>query len=134
MSLIRGSTIPDNSPPAFVMCANDGCGSNAVIRLRGSNLCHAHYIAHFDGEARRYAERNSLKTVDDHRAHCRMLMNKFVSQDKRAWMKNPKSAIAARMAEELMPPVEREPGSDDEPALGIPLDELEQEFADAAQP
>ena len=31
-------------------------------------------------------------------------------------------------------PQEREPGSDDEPALGIPLDELEQEFADAAQP
>ena len=95
------------------------CGTGAVIWIDGGDVCFDHYIELGQKNADRYCNERGLDTTEKKIEHCRGLMRQFVSgaQDKRAWMKNPKSALAARYAAEVRgenPYVPREPGSDDE--------------------
>lgn len=132
----KKSTV-DIPPMPSVECGYIGCKTPALIRLRRTNVCHDHYVAMISLEAKKHAERTGLKAVDDHRAYCRSLMDKFGNVDKREWMKNPKSEIARRFAAEFLkeqqsslkeeqaypkeersnPKRERIPGEDDEMEL-----------------
>ena len=120
MRFEKGTTLPAALPPLFVACAHEGCGVFARVRKNNANLCYGHYIEQGNSEARRYAERHNLQTVDDHRAHCRKLFDQFSNQDMRAWMKNPKSVYAQELADSIRAEkpkkvaIERVPGEDDE--------------------
>lgn len=95
------------------------CGENAICWIRGSNVCHDHYIEIFRKEGKIHAALNNLNTPADHMRYIREVMAK--PKNPRDWMLNPKSQRAADMAAEINSHVmklplyeEREPGSDDE--------------------
>ena len=78
-------------------CAHDGCKQSAILRrrLNGAvvNLCRHHHEFHVSQEARAYAEKLGLMTVEQMRAYCKAMI----------------PLIGRRT-----PEIEREPGQDDE--------------------
>ena len=94
------------------------CGTGAIVWIDGGNVCYEHFISLAQTNAERYCSERGLDTTEKKIQHCRDLMRQFTSgqMDKRAWMKNPKSPLAARYAAEVLEREhkQREPGSDDE--------------------
>lgn len=114
-----GTTIYEKPARPFIECAYIGCGFEALVKSKGLNLCRVHYETQGNKEAAEHAARHGLKTAEDHRRYIRELL-KAPKPHPRAWMDNPKSAIAKRFADEVRmreskPLRERVPGEDDEP-------------------
>ena len=140
ISCVCGWSIASGAPVRpFIQCAYSGCGFEAIVRKGPSNFCYEHYVAQGNKEAKEYAETHGIVTAADHAEHIRALLA-TPKRHPRAWMENPKSEYAAEMVASIrgkrkQPVVERVPGEDDEPlALGIPLDELERELMERANP
>lgn len=120
MGFKKGTTVYEPPQRPFVDCSVVGCAHEAIVSSKGSNLCIAHYQTRGQEQAWAYAKQHKLLTPRDHIAHQRKLL--ATPKDYRAWMKNPKSALAKRYADEVRRRdsiLEREPGQDDEELLEL---------------
>ena len=92
------------NPTTRIDCAFDSCMTPALVRVQTrtgwANLCTRHYETQHQSAAAAYAEKHGLKTPADHLRHMRKLAS--TPKDPRAWMRNPKSKVAAEWAEQIL--------------------------------
>lgn len=110
---MKNEPIPTIRP--FIACAFQNCAEAAMCSVQTptgwANLCKTHYVNPYQAKADKYCAEHGLDTTEKKIAHCRKLLGLFVAKQ-----------------------VERIPGEDDEPALGIGMDALERELEERFNP